>query len=117
MSNCSVHVHQYVTKYCVYTGSDGIMYTNMTCGLFTAEIEAKSTSNPSTQSLLRLQQIVIPCSTDCNRVPQLQGTASVSVDAPNATLNVNLNGPAILTCRLNDGPQEMCKESLITNIS
>lgn len=92
------------------------MYPDLSCGLFTAQIEATSISNPSTKVTLDLQQIVVSCLTNCTEIDlaPLRGTASVSVDAPNATLNINLNKPAILTCRLNDGPQHPCKEGLMT---
>ena len=95
------------------------MYSNLGCGLFTVQIEATSTSNPSTNSILDLQQISIPCLPNCTgiEITPLRGTASVSVNAPNATLNINLNRPAILLCRLNDGPQHSCKLSVITEIS
>lgn len=95
-------------------GSDGVTYSNLSCGLFTAEIEATTISSPSTKFIRRIQQILIPCSKNCLEVTPLQGTASVSVSAPNATLNIKLSGDAIINCKLNGDPQQPCKEAFIT---
>ena len=100
---------------CLCLGSDGIMYSDLGCGLFTAQIEATSTSSPPTKFTLDLQQIAIPCSSNCTEAETtpLQGTASVTVNAPNAIININLNGPAILSCRLNNGPLSPCKKRIL----
>ena len=97
---------------CLCLGSDGMMYSDLGCGLFTAQIEATSTSSPPAKFTLDLSQIAIQCLPNCTEaeVPPLQGTASVTVDAPNATIKIKLNGPAILSCRLNSGPLSPCKK-------
>jgi len=102
-----------VTKFCCfYSGTSEKTYRNLKPGIYRAEVEATSTSNPSVKFTLNIRQIAVPnidlnC-TQCEPV-DYQGTASVSVDAPNAVINLNLNKPSFVMCSLNNGPQEPCE--------
>lgn len=81
-------------------------------GIYRAEVEATSTSNPTVKFTYNIRQIVVPnFDQNCSRCEtgEYQGTASVNVEAPNAVVNINLNKPSVIMCSLNNGSKEFCE--------
>ncbi|XP_065917223.1 uncharacterized protein [Dysidea avara] len=93
--------------------TSGRMYRNVNPGIYKAEVEATSTSNPSDKVALNIREIVVPnIDQNCSKCGpgKYQGRASVAVEAPNAIVNIKLNKPSFIMCSLNNGPQESCRD-------
>jgi len=97
---------------CVYAGTSGRTYRNVRPGIYRAEVEATSASNPSVKFTYNIHQIVVPnFDLNCAKCEpgKYQGLASVTVDAPSAIVNINLTKPSVIMCSLNNGSKEFCE--------